>query len=542
LRVTVVTAQLRGHDRIGGVGTATAFLTLGLRRSGHTVEVFYIGDAALAGDEWTRLYEEASVPVHKLAVSESVDPPAFRRIAAVEKALRDAKPDVVVAHEFGAPAYAAQRLRSLGLGHEETTFVIFCHGTRRWVKSVTRNPAVSRDVLLESCLERASVELADVVVSPSAFMLQWMRDQGWALPGTSRVIPYVTRSAALGEIPARPKAEAESLLRLTFFGRREEIKGVGPFVVALNSLDPSLLQDVELEFLGAETKQWTCERVEQLLAQRPRSLSFVTDLDQHEALERLARPGTLAVMPSLADNSPNTVYECLERGIPFLASDSGGIAELIAPEDRARVLFEPTAAGVSDALRRALSSPDALRPARPAFDGQASLDAWEHVLQVRPALRPDSVAIDEGEWALVVEDGDEADVDLFQTLMRAQLVSGADVVTCGLRMDGRVSVFAGETDGLEVLGNHYGAAALLRARQLGGDGERVWPLLARLSADGARIVSVPLPLVKRMRPRPRDPVDALAVVEGAEHWLPREARSLARLVAGLAADAERQSG
>ena len=74
---------------------------------------------------------------------------------------------------------------------------------------------------------------------------------------------------------------------------------------------------------------------------------FETKLDQHEALARLSERGTLAVMPSLEDNSPNTVYECLERSIPFMASNVGGIPELVAPEDRPRVLFEPTAEGVA---------------------------------------------------------------------------------------------------------------------------------------------------------------------------------------------------
>jgi len=55
-------------------------------------------------------------------------------------------------------------------------------------------------------------------------------------------------------------------------------------------------------------------------------------------------------MPSIADNSPNTVYECLERGLPFIASNVGGIPELISSKDRVRVLFEPTPAGIAAAL------------------------------------------------------------------------------------------------------------------------------------------------------------------------------------------------
>lgn len=37
-------------------------------------------------------------------------------------------------------------------------------------------------------------------------------------------------------------------------------------------------------------------------------------------------------------------------GVPFIASDSGGIPELVHPEDRARVLFRPTPRHLADKL------------------------------------------------------------------------------------------------------------------------------------------------------------------------------------------------
>jgi hypothetical protein len=71
-----------------------------------------------------------------------------------------------------------------------------------------------------------------------------------------------------------------------------------------------------------------------------------------------------------------------------------------------------------------------------------------------------------------------------------------------------------------------------------GGSDHDWPLLARLNAAGARIVSVPLPLVARAgRPGTleRDPSDALLVVEAFESALPDQFRLVARLAAGLAA-------
>ena len=617
-RITIVTAQLLGHDRTGGVGTAMTFLALGLRRIGHHVDVLYLGDAnANAMDaDWARRYEESGTSVRVLSQTDAaVEPAYFARLRAVEVALRADPGDVVITHEFGAPAYTAMRLRRLGLAFETTSFVVFCHGTRRWVKEMNRNERVSADVLAVSRLEQKAVELADVAVSPSAYLVDWMRQQGWRLPEATHVIPLLTRSSSTGEAPPAPSPGNgdRPVDRLAFFGRLEERKGVQPFAAGLNAMPAELLEGVELEFIGKPTKYWSPEQVEGLLSRATkralRSVSFETGLDQHEALARLGRPGTLAVMPSLAENSPNVVYECLERRIPFLASATGGIGELVAREDHERVLFEPTAEGVAAALSRALTARDALRPARPGFDAAASLDRWAEVAaaaprevvdppasdvdvevivaerssatalarclaaleaqtygQLRVIVRPQDgsaatarAAALQGAaapWVVFLDEEDLPEPDFVETLVRAQVASGADVVSCGLSFesgDGSRAerFFSGEPGGVGLLTNDYGTVGLFR-RTLLDDlatpwpvaGDPDWPLLARLSASGAQIVSVPIPLVTRVaRPGTLEhvPSDGLLVVEHLEHALPPHLRSLARLAAGLAAEVQRQS-
>jgi hypothetical protein len=442
------------------------------------------------------------------------------------------------------------------------------------------------------------------------------------------VIPILTRFGATGESPPRtvlgPDGHVE---RIAFFGRLDERKGVRPFVAALNALGP-LLDGIELEFLGPPTLVWTPERVEALLSEGARRslrrVSFETDLDQEHAFARLSRPGTLAVMPSLEDNSPNTIYECLERGIPFIASNAGGTGELIAPDDRAEFLFEPTPEGVEQALRRALSGGDALRPARPAFDAATSIERWAEVVALQPRAQPrlaerppvdvvvlhrsseealarclrqlgrqsydevnvivvaagrglgDSVpaglarppllvrserasleaareaGLQAGEapWVVFLDEQDEPAAELLETLVRAQAASGADVVSCALRLrsdEGRSEqhFFLGEPGGLGLLSNAYGTVALLRRSLLAElttpwpvEADADWPLLAGLSCAGARIVSIPTPLVTRSTAPgalDRNPSDALLVLEGFERALPDSVQALGRLAAGLAA-------
>jgi glycosyltransferase involved in cell wall biosynthesis len=555
------------------MGTATTFLTLALARLGHSVELLLGMDSPPSLEPyWERVYEEAGIRLRR-APWAKCEPWYFVHAHSIELGLREAPPDVVIAHDFGAPAYTALRLRQAGLGFEETLFVVFCHGTRRYMMNVSPQlaPKDLRNLLGVAVHEQAAVELADVVVSPSAYLVEWMRAQGWRLPERTLVIPYLTRPTATGEVLARREWHAaERLERLAFFGRVDEKKGVKVLAAALNALGPQLLDGLELEFVGKTTPTWTRERVQGLLSDATRdafrAISFETKLDQHQALARLSRPGTVVVMPSLQDNSPNAIYECLEHQIPFIASRIGGVPELIAPQDRARVLVEPTSVGLQAALRRLLADRTVPRPASSAVVGEESLRRWAEVIELRPEL---GAAEGAGEavdvsvvnlktasaareastpFVLMLDQDDVPDPKLLDVLLRTQRRTGADVVSCGLRIhDDEAETphfFSGDAGGLGALSNVYGTVALVRRTLLErleslslSDGESLWPLLAGLVATGARIVSIPAPLVtSSMHPGSIEgnPSEALVVARELERALPEPLRTTARLVGGLA--------
>jgi glycosyltransferase involved in cell wall biosynthesis len=553
-RVTFVADELLGYAG-NGIGTTTTFVSLALARRGHDVEVLFAG-APRTGPvtpEWQRLYDDAGVQIREVPTCEGdVEPSYFRRARDVDAALRMDPPDVVVVQDLGALAYISIRLRRLGLAFERTSFVVFCHGTRQWITDVSRKVRVLPGAHAISMLERASVELADAVVSPSGYLVEWMRSEGWQLPAQTFVVPHVSRAAATGEPPpTRQPANDEGVERVAFFGRLEERKGVRPFVAALNALEPELLGRLHVQFLGRPTPSWPIESVEGLLTARTRAamrgLSFETALDQHEALALLGRPGTLVVVPSYEENSPNTIYECLENRIPFIASDVAGIRELVAPEDRARVLFDPTADGITAALRHALTTGDALRPARSAFDDADSLRRWEHVLTL-PAHPPPPRGVTDAigtDWVLLQDEDDAPEEGLRETLVHAQQVSGADVVTCAITVDRTVHLFPGEPGALGLLGNGYGTVALVRRVLLeSSTADARWPLLAELSLAGAHIVSVPTPLVSSVvAPATLEthPDEALRVLRQFERALPESHRFLAEFVTRTAADSARPS-
>jgi glycosyltransferase involved in cell wall biosynthesis len=263
-RVTVVAHELRGIRPVGGMGTATTFLALALARIGHSVELLLGRDSPQSFDPyWENLYEQAGIRLRRAPRAEC-EPWYFVHARSIELGLREEPPDVVIAHDFGGPAYTALRLRQAGIAFEDTLFVVFCHGTRRYTMDASPKlaPKDLRNLLGVAVHEQAAVELADVVVSPSAYLVEWMRAEGWELPERTRVIPYLTRPTAMGEtVSKRAWEDGERLERLSFFGRVDEKKGVVQLASALNALEPELVDDLELEFVGKTTPTWTPERV-----------------------------------------------------------------------------------------------------------------------------------------------------------------------------------------------------------------------------------------------------------------------------------------
>lgn len=593
-RVTIVTSEPLGRPGTGGAGTADSLLAVALGRHGHRVELLVASGREIGtlSPEWTSKYESADVEVRVLERRPGVRPPYLAPTLEVFHALRERPPDVVIADDWRGLGWAALRARQVGLALMQTAFVIHCHGPARVLAEFARKVPDTVARFGEEVTEQASVELADAVVSPSAWLLDWMRAHDWPVPESARVIQYVRQSAALDETPTLAPSEA-AVRRLAFFGQLREGKGIRIFLAALDALEPNLLDGREVVFLGSETARWRGDRIVSTLKSGVKehlaAVSVQPTLEREEALEELRRPGTLAVMPSLLDNSPNTVSECIECGIPFVATRTGGIPELVAEEDRARVLCDPTSDDLAAALTRALADGSGFAPARAARDARESLEAWlelvesvapparggarppTHVsvvargedatrraqrlaqqthsveVEVVPAKsRHDGLARTAADWVVFLDDEDEPDDGLLDTLVAAQIESSADLVTAAVRPadePGSVQLFLGNPGALGLVENQYGVLGLLRSELAAaeplsdGAADPDWPLFARVGLAGARIVSIPEPLSVhdgkpgRVGDVPGEGLDVLAAFEerrGAElHDLPQLAATLA---------------
>lgn len=387
-------SDLLGLVTNSGIGTATSFASMVLANAGHDITLLHTRATDAMDPTWEERYRSAGVEV-RATPSTIVAPlhvsPSYR----VYEQLKDESFDTIVFQDWLALGWASMQAKRAGLGFHRTQMVHICHGPDAWLHEANCQVGVDLEALSLAHMGRVSAELADTVIGPSRYLLEWMESAGWQLPQRRFIVPYFTEGhveAALGQRAwyAPPVGTPAPLREIAFFGRLERRKGVQVFTAALNRVDPGLLEGIRISFLGREATYRTRDVRFMLNGSVRRAVAgidFHTDLDHEAACRHLGRPGTMAVIASLTDNSPNTIYESIERAIPFLATTTGGTPELLHQEDRDRCLVAPEPGAMAAALSRVLEHGRTPEPARAAFDGRESLRLWEEILDWEPTSR-----------------------------------------------------------------------------------------------------------------------------------------------------------
>jgi glycosyltransferase involved in cell wall biosynthesis/GT2 family glycosyltransferase len=374
-RLCIATWEIQGPSRNAGIGTAYTSLAEALRRAGHEVTILYLlGSYCIDGNivDWAEHYEKAKgirlialplepTPRIHAAWASSVSYHAYNW-------LRDHATDFDIVHfpECQGLGFYSLLAKRQGLAFRNTMFVVSTHGPTFWVKESGQDFIRNLGELEIDHLERTSVAEADIVTSPTQYLLDWTLLNGWIHPEQTYLAPYILPENIQPSSTLRAET-IDGIKEIVFFGRIEMRKGLKLFCDAIDELCEQGLEGYEITFLGKETQIFGRSSIG-YLADRARRWTVpwhvVANKGQADAVAYLRQKGRLAVMPSLADNYPNTVLECIGAGIPFLAARTGGIPEIIAAEDVDHVCFEPRADHLASRLRAVLR--DGGRTAKPA--------------------------------------------------------------------------------------------------------------------------------------------------------------------------------
>jgi O-antigen biosynthesis protein len=383
LRVCIVSEDLIGPVKNGGIGTAYSTLAEALSRAGMHVTLLF-ANVGYSGDKpiefWIQEYSKKNIEFIRLPFNKE---PIWEQNSyflassyMVYQWLLKRDFDVIHFPEWHGKGFYSILAKHQGLAFQNTLICVGTHSPTLWHKEGNLDFIDSENDLTLDFMERQCVSKADVVICPSQYMLNWMTDNRWELPKRTYVHQNVLPIAARKE-----KQKDEKLPRkikeIVFFGRLEPRKGLILFCDALDRLIASkelgfsvTFLGKSIQFMGISSEEYIHERSKKW----PWDVKILNDLGQSEAVEYLSKPDRLAVISSLIDNSPYTVLECLGAQIPFLATNVGGIPELLSEKDREKVCFLPKPDILSKKIQEALIN--GITPCPPAMDFSVVEKKW----------------------------------------------------------------------------------------------------------------------------------------------------------------------
>ena len=124
---------------------------------------------------------------------------------------RDGSCDTVHFPEWAGAGYFTALAKRQGLAFARTRIVIQTHSPTAWATFGNELWPAGERFIETDFIERESIRLADVLVTPSHYMIGWMAESGWRVPETVQFLRNVNdnKGARLTN-PANPAAVASS--------------------------------------------------------------------------------------------------------------------------------------------------------------------------------------------------------------------------------------------------------------------------------------------------------------------------------------------
>ena len=359
MRVCLISREFPPDTGWGGIATFVHDLALGLKETGHQVEVI-----ALAADNVDRTVDYEGVVVHRVAWTGLLEDKQrfltvmpyshniLKQISALWRkfsVLHTEKPFAVVeAPEMFAEGLfvAASKVAPLVVRLYTPHF--------KFIDESLHNITAAFDHRFIAMLERLTMMSADLITSPSEDLADYVcRDLNYP----RHQLPIVRDPVNTERFcPQGAKAlEDDGRLTVLFAGRLEARKGVHYLIESIAQVVRTF-PDVRFVLVGRDTN--TAPGKRSVRAELERSLArsgcsdkviFIPGVPNAEMPDYF-RSADICVLPSLYDNAPFTCIEALSTGKPVIGTTAGGMKEYIVHGESGLVVPPADANALAAAL------------------------------------------------------------------------------------------------------------------------------------------------------------------------------------------------
>ena len=257
------------------------------------------------------------------------------------RTLRTFKPDVIVASDpfVAAGAFAARRL-----ARSHAKLIVEVHGepmtfTRLYGSQARRAVSLPADRLAHRSLVRA-----DATRALSAFTSSVV-ERARGVPATA-CFPTYSDLSAFADPPLVPVPEAQ---RLVFVGALEAYKNVRGLAAAWRQV-AAALPGAHLTIVGKGSQQ---AAVDELVRDLPKSVTHHLELSPPQVAAELDAARAL-VLPSWPEGLGRVVLESFARGRTVVATDAGGIPDIVTDGTDGILIPPGDTAALVDGMTRVL--------------------------------------------------------------------------------------------------------------------------------------------------------------------------------------------
>jgi glycosyltransferase involved in cell wall biosynthesis len=262
---------------------------------------------------------------------------------AVRRQIKDFRPEVIVAESpyTGAAALIGRAMTS----GSRPRVLVEVHGDWRTATRLYGSPR--RRVLspIADRISRAVVRRGDAVRALSGYT-EGLVEEIRGVPVTASFPTYTDLTAftamPVQPFPARPTA--------VFVGMLEPYKNIDALAEVWRRVTRRL-PEAQLVLVGDGSRR---EVVEELVAEHPESVEWHPELGPDEVALKLDE-GTVLVLPSRSEGLGRVIIEAFARGRGVVASDVGGIPDLVRDGVEGLLVDPSDVDGIVDALVRVLS-------------------------------------------------------------------------------------------------------------------------------------------------------------------------------------------
>ena len=378
-KICIATYEIEKIHKNGGIATAYMHLAETLVRHGHEVSILVTSALTKSEEEkqhFREVFKEMGIEllfpkILPIDIKSLLDVYCSFQSFLTFETLREYNFDIIHIPDSSGDGYFCLQAKRSGLFFTNTTFIIGAHGSSEWVREANLRKDFGLYEFILDNLERKSIELADIVVSPSQYYIGWMQEHNFKIPEKTFFHLNCPHMEYAGHNLNR--IETDQIKEIVFFGRQEKRKGFDVFCESLLQMK-KLPGRLKVTILGKPTQTCSFDTYSRQLRHRGISVQRIENFNSAQAIDYISRPGCLVVIPSRTETMCYTVMECLLASVPFLAAKTGAIPELVQPRYHATNLFELNARALAESLDRAVT--EGLPVPEPSFKTDSIMEDW----------------------------------------------------------------------------------------------------------------------------------------------------------------------